>query len=240
MKEMIEQYVKAQEHSWSDTTRRSERYRLNALVPVLTGRPEDLWTHLEQNSGAYSRVTAWTRVVSLYDWMLESGFRSGTNPYRIWRKRNARLFKHCYQRRLPSIGFEEACRRIEAIEDRAVREACFSLLRRGLRISELDTFDPGTNTVLGKGGKRRRVYGEVSQHRRPDAKLGSGFIARLRGCLALSGLKPHDLRKIAATEFRRRGLKEEDLLKVMGWTSMETAKSYLAPMKDEELEEKLA
>ena len=234
MKELIEKYVNDQEHSWSVSTRRSERYRLRALESVLHGDvPTELWKHLEENSGAYSRVTAWTRVVSFYDWLLEQGLREGANPYRIWRKRNARLFKHCYERRLPEIGFEEALRRVETIQDGAIRQACLVLLRGGLRISELNTFDAGTNTVLGKGGKRRRVYcGPFPAFGRSDAKL--------RGALALLRLKPHDLRKIAATEFRRRGLKDEDLLQVMGWNSMETAKSYLSPLTEKEIEKKLA
>jgi integrase len=233
MKELIEKYVQYQEHSWSETTRRSERYRLLALESVLTGDlPAELWEHLEKNYSSYSRVTGWTRVVSFYDWLLESGHKQGTNPYRIWRKRNARLFKHCYERKFPSIDYREAHRRIETIADGEIRSACLALLEGGLRISEIHTYDPGTATVRGKGGKRRKVYCE------PFASIGRSD-AGLRASLALLGLKPHDLRKLRATELRKRGLKEEDFLKVFGWTSMETAKSYLRPMKDEELEAKL-
>lgn len=234
MKELIERYIQAHEHAWSETTKRSERYRLRALneVHVLGSLPAELWDYLEKQQGAYSRVTVWTRVSSFFDWLVESGHRTGPNPYRAWRKTNAKQFKYCYERKLPTIGFEEALRRIETIEDRPIREACLVLLRGGLRISELYTYDVGTNTVRGKGGKQRRVYcGPFSAFGGSDAKL--------RKSLTLLGLKPHMLRKIAATEFRRRGLRDEDLLLVMGWNSMETAKSYLKPLNEEEIAAKL-
>lgn len=232
MKDLIERYIKAHEFSWSESTKRSERYRLIGLSPVLDCVPDAVWEHLEKNFGAYSRITSWTRIVAFYDWLIESGLRPGPNQYRIWRKRNAKQFKHCYERKIPEIGFDEALRRIETIEDREIREACLILLRGGLRISELDTFDAGTNTVVGKGGKRRRVYCG-------SFVLAGRSHAELRNFLRPLGLKPHDLRKIAATEFRRRGLKDEDLLMVMGWNSMETARSYLKPLSEEEIAAKL-
>ena len=49
------------------------------------------------------------------------------------------------------------------------------------------------------------------------------------------GLKPHDLRKIAGSKFVELGLNEYDLLKVMGWNNIETAKSYIAPKNSEKI-----
>jgi integrase len=50
------------------------------------------------------------------------------------------------------------------------------------------------------------------------------------------GLKPHTLRKLCASKLARQDkIKEQDLLKVFGWASMETASIYLQAKNNEEL-----
>jgi integrase len=224
MKELINEYITEQQGSWSESTKRSERYRLSSIVDHLSG-PEQLWKYLEKNIRPYSRSTYWIRTITFYDWLQSGGHVSdGANPYREFRKKNARLFKHVYERRFPSIGFEEAQRRIETIEDRAVREACHALLGGGLRISELHTYDPGTGTVVGKGGKRRRVYCS------PFSRVVSS--RDIRRALAVCGLKPHDLRKIFLTAVFKSGASNFELCKIAGWSSIATAINYIQVQED--------
>lgn len=52
------------------------------------------------------------------------------------------------------------------------------------------------------------------------------------------GLKPHDLRKLCATELKRQGMSDIDLMKAMGWESITTAKAYLIPLEEAAMEEK--
>jgi len=233
MLELIEKYVTAHENAWAESTKRSESSRLKRLASGITGDPARLWKFLERNLAPYSRVTAYTRVSDFWEWCIRKGHVQGPNRYAEWREENARLFKHVYQRKQPDLTYREARARVETLGCGEVREKCLQLLEGGLRYSESNTYDPASRTVVGKGGKRRRVY----TNRQP--KWGYSYSTLLRALRPL-GLTPHDLRKLAATEFRKRGLNEENLCKVMGWESFETARSYLQTEKEDELEQILA
>jgi integrase len=225
----IEQYLNEHEKAWSQSTLRSERYRLQAVSHVLGSGPDALWACLEERGiKPYSRVTYWTRVTDFYEWCISKGLEQSPNPYRKWRDENALQFKHTYERKQPSITYNEARARIESIRDRDIREACLLLLEGALRYCELRTFSPTDRTVTGKGSKPRRIYA--------DGKRYTGSYDRIRGALKSLELRPHDLRKLGATRFASLGLREEDLCKVMGWNSIETALSYLQPKKEEEIE----
>lgn len=227
MEQLIEQYIESKRLAWSPTTIRSEKYRLLSLMPYLiSDNPVDLWTHLT-TLGSYSRVTYWTRSVDFWNWLKGNGHRIGLNPYEKFRKENARLFKHAYDRRLPTLTFQEAVDKVSKLPDGGARNLALQILGSGTRFCEAIQ---GSDQVIGKGAKPRSVY-------RPETEGGTftGSYQSFRRALKACGLKPHDLRKLCATRLADAGLTETDLLKVMGWTSMETAKFYLSPKKDDEL-----
>jgi hypothetical protein len=231
MKTLIEAYIKDHSNAWTQATLKSERSRLHSIESQVDSGGDGLWAYLDRlGMGRYSKVTYWTRLSHFYDWLVKNGHRTGNNPYKEWREKNARLFKHTYERKFPEISYSEAKRRIESLPDNGIREKCLQLLEGGFRYSE--SFTLADRHVTGKGGKRRRAFTE----RNPDYRSSYSTLAR---SLAGIGLKPHSLRKLAATRFRDLGLREEDLLKVMGWSSMETAKSYLKPKSDEDLDQLL-
>lgn len=230
MNNLIQAYVSAHTQAWSASALRTEPAKLRAMVTALTGEPQALWAFLDQgNYGRYTRVTYWSRVVNFWDWMIDQGHKEGPNPYKSWRRMNARLFKHTYERRQPDISYGEAKRRIDTIGDREIREACQFLLEGATRYCELATHNPEERTVIGKGGKLRKIYTEL-------VPRYQGGYHRIYRALRSIGLKPHDLRKLGVSKFRDAGLREEDLCEVMGWESFETARSYLKPKSQDEIE----
>lgn len=223
---LIDGYLKSKTNAWASSTSDSERHRLAAVAHALDGKPETL-LKATQALKAYSRVTTWTRVVDFYEWCLENGHVSGSNVYRTYRKRNARMFKNAYTTKTPEISFDEARARIERLADESIRIRALDILSSGLRWSESEQ---SGDYVCGKGGKRRRVYRQVTGAERSLVNYQA-----FRRALASIGIKPHDLRKLAATELARRGLNEADLCKVMGWESFTTAKAYIAPVEEDRL-----
>ena len=230
MNQMVEGYLQSKKYAWADSTFNSERRRLVPLTPFLDGVPERLWEAL-RNKAPYTRVTSWTRVCDFWSWMIEEGHRPGPNPYVAFRKKNRRLFKNAYRRKLPEITYKEASERIQEISDLGVREKALELLTFGYRWSE--SFNKEEGGVIGKGNKWRPSF----QENEISSEASNVSYTRLYKALRKIGLRPHDLRKLAATEFYRRGLSEVDLCHVMGWESFNTAKSYVAPKKHEELKE---
>ena len=130
-KNMIENYIQEQTLAWSPTTIKSERSRLRNVCNYLTDDPEYLWKNLGQYQ-SYTRATTWTRVCKFYDWLVEQGHKN-SNPYPKWRIKNARLFKHAYERKYPVVSFTEAKRLIGTISDESIRQRCYELLTGGLR-----------------------------------------------------------------------------------------------------------
>lgn len=166
-------------------------------------------------------------MTDFWQWLIDSGHQAGVNLYEKFRKENARLFKHTYQPTHPTLTFQEAIERVNQIEDGGARSLALQILGSGSRW--IEAIQSGTE-VTGKGSKVRRVYKPGTSEEPYTGSYGS-----FRRALGHVDLKPHELRKLCATRLVAEGLKEADLLKVMGWTSMETAKFYLAPKKDAEL-----
>ena len=233
IQDLITKYLDSKTNAWAPTTLKSERYRLNAVAPHLDGNPLSLWAAISDR-GPYTRVTIWTRVTDFYQWCLDNGHRTGPNHYRTWKEDNARQFKHAYTPRFPEISFEEARARIQKIPQEGIRNKAMELLLGGLRYTESFTFREEDSTVVGKGSKRRVAF----IPKREGASFNRTYATFLRA-LRKVGLTPHQLRKLAATEFARRGLREADLCKVMGWSSFATASKYIAPLKDEEIRSKI-
>lgn len=169
----------------------------------------------------YSRVTIWTRIVQLVDWI-----GVNPNPYKIWRTKNARLFKNAYVRRQPDTTFEEAERRLRTLPADVQRRG-LEILYSGMRYSESATHKDGQ--VVGKGGLARDVL--VPDVAGPEyRKAYTTFVRHLRTV----GLKPHDLRKLALTQLVELGANEFELCKIAGWTSLAPALSYIKATKAKE------
>lgn len=231
MKELIHRYIEDRKLAWSPTTLRSELYRLREVQEILDGNPQRLWDHLASRQKPYSRVTSWTRVTAFWDWMVREGLMTGSNPYHAFRQKNARLFKHVYQTKTPAVSFDEAAKRLNLLTGRA-RGLGLQMLGTGERFFESQQETDDRGRVVGKGSKPRHTY-------RPEApgEAGSISYASFRRALQAVGLAPHDLRKLFATRMAELGATEVDLLKAMGWSSMETAKRYLQPKKDDVLKQ---
>ena len=143
---LIKKYIDDQKLNWAPTTLCSELARLNALIPHLDGNPITLWNHVNAAMKPYTRVTTWTRVVKLQEWLLLNGLVSGDNTYEAFRQKNQRLFKNAYIPKFPEISFQEAKRRIETLGDGDVRQFCQFLLCHGARASEYATYKEGSVT----------------------------------------------------------------------------------------------
>jgi integrase len=218
MKNLIKQYVDSNKLSWSPTTQKSELARLMALAPQLDGDPETLWAALQVYK-PYTRITTWTRVVAFWDWC---GKKS--NPYRQWRKTHSRLFKNAYTKERLDITYEEAEKRIETIMDQRIRNTAIDILKSAQRSSEALTHRAPDGMVIGKGNKRRPDF-------RPELSGPSydGPYITFYRALKKVGLKPHTLRKLALTRLVDKGATAYDLMEVAGWSSVQTASSYIQP-----------
>ena len=232
MKDLIEKYILDNKNAWSGTTLTSERRRLLSIHESLHLPPEELWGVLKERHAPYTRVTIFSRVVSFYDWLVREGHVTAPNKYRDFKSKNKQLFKNTYERRKPSITFEEAKKRIKKLDDERCKNKALELLLTGMRFNESLTYRPSDGTVIGKGNKRRKVYNPFKE----GVKLNLSYSQFMRK-LKKVGIKPHDLRKLAASKLYNSGLNEFDLLKVMGWESIETAKSYIQSKEDEKLED---
>jgi len=220
MRSHIIDYIESKANAWTAPTIRSEKARLFSVEKFIDGNPETLWAHLEDKGLApYTRKTVFIRVSNFWD-----SFNPTTlNPYKKWMQTHARLFKHVYTKKPSPLTYKEALEAIYKIQNPKVQKKAFQLLVGGLRWTESFTIKDGV--VTGKGGKKRRVFVEAQDF--PYSY--SYFVQTLRKV----GLKPHDLRKIRATQLAQQGMKEADLCKVFGWESFQTASCYIQPMKDE-------
>lgn len=229
MDNLVKAYIEDHRLAWSPTTLRSERYRLQGIQEILDGDPHRLWQTLESRQRPYSRVTTWTRVVSFWDWLVREGHRTGPNPYQIFREKNARLFRYVYQTKTPTVSFSEAVERVGKLTGRA-RGLGLQMLGTGERFHESQQRTDERGRVVGKGSKPRHTYRPEAPGEDRDVSYSS-----FRRALQAAGLVPHDLRKLFASRLVELGAREVDLLKAMGWSSMETAKRYLQPRSDAQL-----
>ena len=215
-REHIGEYLKARESSWSPTTLRSETARLSKVSEVVQKGPEALMEH-SNSLKPYSRQTLWVRVIDFVDWCIEKGYLNGLNSFKRYRRDNRQVFKNFYQRRHPKVSYQRALSRISNIPDIKTRQAATFILQNGLRACELKTLQD--SHVVGKGGKLREIHHRGQAHAVPYNTLYKE--------LQRVGLKPHDLRKIFATEMVARGATEFELTELMGWSSLTPALSYV-------------
>jgi integrase len=226
----IEKYIESKRHSWAKTTIYTETSRLMAHSELANIDPLKAFVQLRDGGmKVYSIKTTLMRIADYYQWLIDNNHKpTGPNPFKIFFKTHANLFKYSYQPERLEITYAEAQERIESIEDESLRAAARQLLESGLRSCELKTISH--EQVIGKGGKPRDVF--LS----PDLKTFRyrGSYAQIYYALKKVGLKPHMLRKLCATEFSRQdGVTNVDVKESFGWNSMETAARYLQPQVTE-------
>ena len=218
-KELISNYIDSKNNAWSPATQRSERYRLQALIGVDVRNPELLFETLSTSHKPYTIKTIFIRLGELATW------QGLPNIYKTFMERQRRTFKNVYSREIIDADYSDVTARINLIEDEDVKKASSILLTSGLRAHELQTVEGAR--VLGKGLKERPYFGLQDIPKVSYSRLYRG--------LRQVGLKPHSLRKLFASRLAQAGLKPEDLCKIMGWSSFETAKWYLQPKNNSEL-----
>lgn len=236
---LIKEFLKDQEYAWAASTRRSVQFALMGVASHLDGDPRKLFTYLTEHSAPYTRVTTWSRVTQLWQWCIDHGKIGATdvkrNPYSDFRRRYARSFKNVYVRKPTRLSLREARARVAQIGDAEDRAKALELLQTGMRYAESFTLKDGY--VIGKGGKVREIIGWQSEDR-PVAY--QKHYNTFRRNLKKAGLKPHELRKVFANHLvRKANFETFDLCETMGWDSLETAKSYVAPARRETLRERV-
>ncbi len=232
MKQYVDQYLEAKSLSWSLSTQKSEAARLRKHSQFLELGPQAHFLKFKGKLGAYTLKTLFIRLSDFNQWLVDQNLVK-KNEYRAFMKSHERLFKHVYEKEKLSIDYHEAKKRIYAISDLRIREKAEQLLRSGARWSESKSLD-SDGMVTGKGGKKRKLFNVEPI----DFKLSySTFIQRLK---SETGLKPHSLRKLLATELSNQGFSDADLMQVFGWSSMQTAASYTQSKREEVLATKLA
>lgn len=224
---MIDSFISSKIGIWADSMIRSERHRLNGIKHLLTNpiNPSELWKGMNTFK-PYTRLTTYVRVITYYDYVDKQTGSNNAAILRQWRKENGHLFRKKYIPSIPKISAEEAARDISAIKRPEIRNAANFILHSGIRSFELNNVTDD-NVVIGKGGKQRRVYGGKVADKVPYHSLYRA--------LKKVGLKPHDLRKIRATDLLRKGMSIVDLQHAFGWSNMQTATVYLAPLQEERI-----
>lgn len=231
----IAKYIEEHKNAWSPTTARSVRYTLQGVAEHIDGNPDKLWDYLQKHQAPYTRVTTWTRVIKYWSWVLEKGEKSHEdNLYSQFRKRNARSFKHTYERKPSSLSFQEVKSRLSKIEDEAVRKKALELLDTGMRYTESLTLRDGV--IVGKGGKRRDVLNMPHVEGPVFDRSYQTFWRHLKTV----GLTPHILRKVLANHLAHSDeFNLFDLCDLFGWADPKTARSYVAPKRKNKLKEKM-
>lgn len=219
--EQIDLYIQSKRLAWSKTTQKSERARLVANLHLINQGPENLVkvAHLKP----YSLKTLFLRAGELADYCKHT-----PNLYKDYLKTNALHFKHAYERVNVQLSYQEASAQVAKIADPAAKKVAQAILASGLRAHEALRYD-GSGEIMGKGSKKRPVFIE-------ENLLSEGLTYdKLYRELKAVGLKPHDLRKLAATRLVEAGLREADLMTVFGWSSIQTASYYLQAKNKNEL-----
>ncbi len=226
----IEAYLDSKKNSWSESTMKSERARLAAIPLRLLSSPEQLLLHFKNMGYApYTINTMFIRAAQL------SAFIGGEAAHLLsdYMRNNSRVFRGAYTARTVGASFDAT---LEAISTRMTgkfRDVALGLLYTGLRISELMSLDE-TGHVIGKGRKFRKVINHEKAVKLLHSELPK-FRSELRRA---TGLYPHSLRKLAATRAVELGAREAELLKMFGWSSMQTASIYVQARNIEEIASK--
>lgn len=217
----VEDYILSKKYAWSETTQRSEKARLLANLDLINKGPAALYE--ESKLKPYTLKTLFIRAGELQSFIGDT-----SNSFKRYLKANALMFKNSYVRVKVPVTYEEARSQLAKLKDPKIKKVAVAILNSGLRASEAINYD-GSGEVLGKGAKMRDVFVEE------NLKAEGVTYTKLYRALKPLGLKPHDLRKLAATKLAGSGLREADLMAVFGWTSLQTASYYLQSKQKDEL-----
>jgi integrase len=226
MKDQVHAYIESKKLAWEATTIKSETARLIANLEGLEMGPDAYYAKLIQTKKPYTIKTTFIRIASFEKWL------NGQSAYQDFIDKNRKLFRNAYEKEKLEVTFEEALERIKKIDDKELREKALQLIGSGARWKESTTLD-GSGFVIAKGGRRRKLLNADSVR---FEKSYSHFLRRLKD---ETGLKPHSLRKLFATKLVDSGFTIQDLMMVMGWSSLQTAMSYLQTKKESELEKRI-
>lgn len=241
--EQVKAYIETKQLAWSPASLRSEWARLRGALANLPVSQGAALTYQAASKlyKPYSVKTLFIRLAEL------SEFVTGNynNEFRAFLTTNALLFKNVYARERVVTTYEEAKGRIASIKCEQARRAALLMLQTGLRAHEVLAYD-GSGCIIGKGAKMRTVYAEVSPQITTNESPKDGALfptltyPKLYHALKQVGLKPHTLRKLAASKLVAAGFREADLMEVMGWSSMQTASLYIQPTREAELKARVS
>lgn len=224
METNLKAYIESKKYAWAPSTLRSEQHRLTAVAGWLGLPPAQFYEQATLKYKPYTVRTLMQRVAQLKEWQ-------GDVSYTKFIRDNARLFKNVYTKKLVALTFEQAKTAIEGLQESPEKQACLLMLTTGMRIAEALTYD-GSGRIIGKGAKARTIYSNM----RVEGKTDYTSVYRT---LKTIGLKPHDLRKLAASQLAANGFKEADLMAIMGWSNIQTASNYLQPMVQSEMQKRI-
>lgn len=231
--DLINAYLQSKELAWEASSMKSERARLTANIIGLELGPDDFFKQLQGTKKPYTIKTIFIRLADFQQWLIDTNNTlNPKNDFKIFMKTNRKLFKNVYEKEVLSVDFQEAKRRVEAIKDEGFKAKVLQLLLSGSRWTESSTLD-NNGIVQGKGRKRRKLF-NVNR-----VEFKGSYRQFLRKLKRETGLKPHSLRKLFATHLVENGIKEADLMTIMGWSTIATASSYVQAKREEELGAKL-
>ncbi len=240
--EVIEAYLEIASRSWSLSTQVSEASRLRALLPLLQEHgfsPDAIYGGLStQGVGAYTIKTAFIRLSKVYDFVVDLNLvDKHTNPFKSYMKHTApNKFKtsNVYKPKVVPLTYEQLKVEVDLVADSVLKDTLRFMMQSGLRIHEVYKVQKsidGNFFVQGKGGKMRPVMTA------PPAVLASKGV--VQKTLMKFGLTPHALRKLAATKLAASGMVVSDLQQVFGWSSLQTAQSYIQQTDSNNLKNKV-
>lgn len=225
MKQEIDSYIKSNAHRWAQTTLKTEASRLNNHACLLDKDPIEIYKSLSQDLAPYAVKTTMIRLAEFENFL-------GERRLKDWIRNNSNLFRNSYVKEKLGTSYEEAVVLIAKIQNEEIKKAALEMLHGGARVSEILTHKKGI--VKGKGGKVRELF-----LKNPMQQYDLLTYPEVYEALKLVGLKPHQLRKLAATRMVKLGFNEAELMRVMGWSTIATASSYLQARRDDEIKRRL-
>lgn len=217
----INNYINSKQLAWAPSTLRSESARLHAALDLIQAGAQAL---LEQGSIRYKPYALKTLFIRAGE-LVEYVYPNLPNEFKMFLKRNARIFKNAYKPERLGVDYKQASQLVSYITDPTAKKLATIILKTGLRSAEALSYD-GSGAVIGKGSKERAVLSEDCLTKEEREQL---TYSKFHKALAKVGLKPHTLRKLVASQLANGGAKEADLLAIMGWSNIQTAKFYLQP-----------
>jgi integrase len=220
-------YLNSKRSVWKPDTIRATSSRLANYTPGQEA-VEVYNRMIEQGCSPYYVKLTFINLAAFMDWLIAQG-RATNNSYREFLAKNKQLFRNAYEDKYASITWQEFQEEMEQADEQ-MRMVLSLLGYAGCRLNELYSFDG--ITVLGKGGKRRRVYLPDAIPVTPVKLSPSQIRRRLKA-------NPHSYRKLAADYWLRNGIDLKTVQVLLGHSSLASTQRYLRPMEADTLQDKL-